>query len=78
MLTEKLNIDVEIYYASEIKEEAIRVSKMHFGRIRKDLPDVREIKQEDIENCGRIDLFIGTPPCGDLSKAGLKRGLYGE
>lgn len=77
MLIEKLHIDVEVYFASEVKETAIRVSKMHFGKIRKPLPDVRSITSEDIKDCGRIDLLIATPPCGDLSIAGLKRGLHG-
>lgn len=67
-------IPVGKYYASEIDEHAITISKknhpdvIHVG-------DVRDISKRDFD---KIDLLIGGSPCQDLSIQGKRMGLAGD
>lgn len=67
-------IPVGKYYASEIDNHAITISKknhpdvIHVG-------DIRDISKKDFD---KIDLLIGGSPCQDLSSYGKRRGLEGE
>lgn len=71
---ERAGIDVELYYASEIKKAAIKVSKDNYPDIIH-IGDVRKISFQDgvlyTENgmfrVGEIDLLIGGSPCQDFS-----------
>jgi site-specific DNA-cytosine methylase len=78
---DKINIPIKNYYASEIDEHAIRVSKHNYPDIIH-LGDIRNIKSN---NLPKIDLLIGGSPCQDLSNAqnglgldGTKSGLFYE
>ena len=72
---ERAGVKVDNYFASEIKNHAIKVAKENYPDI-KHIGNVLEIKGEDFKN---IDLLIGGSPCQDLSIANLKReGLKGN
>ena len=78
---DKNKIPIKNYFASEIDEHAIRVSKHNFPDIIH-LGDIRNIKSR---NLPKIDLLIGGSPCQDLSNAqnglgleGTKSGLFYE
>jgi len=72
---ERANIPIEKYYASEIKETAIKVSKDNYKDIIQ-LGDVRTIRTTDLP---KIDLLMFGSPCQDLSNAMKNRkGLTGE
>lgn len=70
------------YFASEIKENAIKVTQHNYPDTIQ-LGDVRDVKASDLP---KIDLLIGGSPCQDLSQAnksrtgldGLKSGLFFE
>ena len=78
---EKINIPIKKYYASEIDEHAIRVSKHNYP----DIIHLGDIRTINSKNLPKIDLIIGGSPCQDLSNAqnglgldGLKSGLFYE
>lgn len=72
---EKAGIKVTNYYASEIKEYAIKVSKHNYPDI-KQLGDVREV---DASKLGKIDLLIGGTPCQDISNLNKSsKGIEGD
>lgn len=69
---EKANVPVENYYASEIDEDAIKVSQNNYPKTIQ-LGDIRQISFEQFID--KIDLIIGGSPCQDLSIA--KQGREG-
>ena len=72
---ERAGIKVDSYYASEIKEDAIKVTNYNYPATIQ-LGDVTRIKGSELPN---IDLLIGGSPCQDLSIANSKQeGLKGE
>ena len=79
---ERAGIKVDKYFASEIKQCAIKVTQAHYPNTIQ-LGDVRNIKAEDLP---KIDLLIGGSPCQDFSMAnknkegldGCKSGLFYE
>ena len=79
---ERVGIKVDNYFASEIKEHAIRLTQHHYPNT-KQIGDVTKIKSSDLP---KIDLLIGGSPCQDFSSAnkeklglnGLKSGLFYE
>lgn len=74
---ERAGIPVETYYASEIKEDAIKVSKDNY-------PDIIQVGSVvDFKNLtplivNNIDLLIGGSPCQSFSNAGKKEGFDGK
>lgn len=64
----KLNINVNKYYASEIDEKAIKVTQYNYPNTIQ-LGDVTKINSEDLP---KIDLLIGGSPCQAFSIAGKK------
>lgn len=78
---QKLNVNIEKYYASEIDKYAIQVSKKNWTDIVQ-LGDVQELTIKNrwkIGGAGQIDLLIGGSPCQDLSIAKKNRqGLNGS
>ena len=71
----QLGIKVENYYASEIDENAIRVTHHHFPDTVQ-LGDVRSINASKLP---QIDLLIFGSPCQDMSSINKNRkGLSGE
>lgn len=72
---ERAGIKVDDYFASEIKEDAIKVSDANYPKISR-LGAVEHVKLQ-----GRlpVDLLIGGSPCTDLSRANKSRkGLQGD
>ena len=61
---ERVGIEVENYYASEIKNSAIKVTKEKFPKTIH-IGDVNKINFNDY--VGKIDLLIGGSPCQDFS-----------
>jgi len=60
----RAGIEYDNYYASEIKEHAIRVSKFNYpGTIH--LGDIKDI---EIDSLPQIDLLIGGSPCKGISR----------
>lgn len=74
---DRANIKVDEYYASEIKQEAIQVSKDNYKDIIQ-IGDVRNIRTTE-PYCQDVDLLLFGSPCQDLSNAMKNRkGLEGE
>jgi len=72
---ERVGIKVNTYYASEIKEHAIKVSKQNYPNIVQ-LGDIQDIKSNDLP---KIDLVIGGSNCQDFSRANKEKlGLEGS
>ena len=70
-----LGINVNNYFASEIKKHAIKITKDNFPNTNH-IGDVRKIKGKDLPN---IDLLIGGSPCQDLTIINNKKeGLLGK
>ncbi|XP_011138454.1 uncharacterized protein LOC105182605 isoform X2 [Harpegnathos saltator] len=73
----KLGIIVDVYYASEIDQNALTISSAHFGDRITYLGDVRNITKEKVKEIMPIDLLIGGSPCNDLSLVNPARlGLH--
>ena len=71
----RLGIKPSVYYASEIKPHAIKVTQHNYPNTIQ-LGDVRSIRASEL---GHIDLLIGGSPCQDFSRANAERdGLDGE
>jgi len=85
---ERAGIKVDRYYASEIKDFAIKCSKEHYPNIIQ-IGDVTKVSYSDGilhtevgDFLTDIDLVIGGSPCQDFSVAGsfahkTERGIYG-
>ncbi len=71
---ERLNIPIAAYYASEIKEDAIKISQDNYPNIIR-LGDVTKVTKEMV---GEIDLLIGGSPCQSFSNAGNREGFDGK
>ena len=74
---EKSGIDVNTYYASEIKEDAIRVTQHNYP----DTVQIGSVLDVDGSNCKDINILIGGSPCQNLSVAMAKehrKGLEGD
>lgn len=70
--------DIEVYYASEIDQDAVRVTSYHFGNNVKQLGSVTDINKDALKSLGKINLLIGGSPCTDLSLVNRGgKGLYG-
>lgn len=75
----KTGIEVDEYYASEIDEYAMSITKYNFPNTVQ-LGNVQELTHQDIENLPSIDLLIGGSPCQNLSSSNSsdRSGLRGE
>lgn len=75
---EMAGIPVETYYASEIDEYAMKISKKNYPNIIQ-LGDITKLTQEQLLELPVIDLLIGGSPCQSLSSSNvwLKDGEYG-
>ena len=69
---QKLGIEIENYFASEIDKHAIAVTMHNFPNT-KQVGSITELK--GMEN---IDLLIGGSPCQSFSNAGLRNGFDGK
>lgn len=75
---QRAGIKVDTYYASEIEDSAMKISKRNFPNIIQ-LGDITQINNKTIESLKKIDLIIGGSPCQGLSSSNvwLKDGEYG-
>ena len=64
---ERARIKVENYFASEIKEIAIKVAMNNYPKTIQ-LGDVREL---NVSKIPKVDILIGGSPCQNLSKGRL-------
>lgn len=75
---ERVGIKVDNYFSSEIKEEAIKVSKANYPDIIQ-LGDVLNLRTTELSKLPKIDLLLFGSPCQDLSNAMKNRkGLTGS
>lgn len=78
---QRAGINIEKYYASEIEESAIKISKKNFPQIIQ-MGDVRNINESALD-FSEIDLVIGGSPCQSLSNANVfleedEKGIIGR
>lgn len=66
---DKLGINVNNYFASEIDENAIKISKANYPNI-KHIGDVTKITKGNIKNMPKIDLILAGSPCQGFSNNG--------
>ena len=66
---DKLNIQVDKYYASEVDKYAIKITQANFP-LTVQLGDIQKVHVND-----HIDILLGGPPCQDVSYAGKGKGL---
>ncbi|GIY19748.1 hypothetical protein CEXT_622501 [Caerostris extrusa] len=72
-----LGIEVEVYFASEIDEDAMNIAKMNHGNSITYVGDITLLTEEKIKSISPIDLIIGGSPCNDLSLVNPNRkGIY--
>nr|XP_042911601.1 DNA (cytosine-5)-methyltransferase 3B isoform X2 [Parasteatoda tepidariorum] len=77
LVLDNLGIDVEVYYASEIDEAALCVSKLQHPDAIEYIGDVTKLLSKKISSMCPIDLLIGGSPCNDLSLVNpLRKGLF--
>ena len=76
---EKLGLDVDVYYASEVNIHAIEVTEKNFpGRIIH-LGIILDITEKFIASICPIYVFCGGSPCSNLSLINRRRtGLVGK
>lgn len=79
---QKLGVEVDTYYASEINKQSIEITMRNFPNTVQ-LGDITELTKEDLAGLGHIDLMIGGSPCQNLSRAvieniGHNQGLEGD
>ena len=67
----RVGIKVDKYYASEICDYSIKITKKNFPNTI-EIGDIRDIKIEDYEG---IDIVIGGSPCQSFSFAGKMKGM---
>ena len=72
---ERAGIKVDKYFASEIKDIAIKVTQSNYP----DTIQIGDVTKVNASDLPQIDLLIGGSPCQDFSNANLtKNGLEGD
>lgn len=69
----ELGFDVEVFYASEINQIALMLTKYHFSNNIKQLGSVVEITTATLDQIGPINLLIGGSLCADLSRVSFRK-----
>ncbi|XP_034232825.1 DNA (cytosine-5)-methyltransferase 3C-like [Thrips palmi] len=64
---DKLNLDVEAFYSSEIDEKAIKLLRFHYHDRIKMLGPVQNLTEGKLASLGVINLLCGGSPCAELS-----------
>lgn len=70
---ERIGIPVELYAASEIDVNAIKVAQRNYPDTVQ-LGDITKISNDFLSSLGEIDMVIGGSPCQDLSNYKYDRG----
>ncbi|KAG7154854.1 DNA (cytosine-5)-methyltransferase 3-like, partial [Homarus americanus] len=74
---DKLGLEVEAYFASEINKSAMNVATLNFGTKITFIGDVQNFTNGQITEICPIDLLIGGSPCNDFSFVNPNRkGLF--
>ena len=68
---QRVGLNVDKYFASEIEKSAMEVTKKHFPNTIF-IGDVRQVSAKDLP---KIDLLIGGSPCTNLSFSGKRNGM---
>lgn len=72
----ELGIEIDVYCASEIDEQAMQVAKVHHGIKIHHIGDIKGISRDKVEELGPFDFVFGGSPCNDLSIANpVRRGI---
>ncbi|GAB6031377.1 DNA cytosine-5,-methyltransferase, variant 2 [Chamberlinius hualienensis] len=75
LVLDRLKIEVDIYYASEIDGDSMLVANVRHKMVQ--LGDVQSLSDNEVAKLCPIDLLIGGSPCNDLSLVNPSRkGLY--
>lgn len=78
MALKLLGIRREVFYASEIDEISMAISRKNHGDEVIQVGDIRLITEENIKECCPLNVLIGGFPCNDLSAVNRNRkGLQG-
>lgn len=72
---ERAGFNVEVYYASEIDPNSIKIAQKNYPDIIQ-LGDVRGLTTEKLLSLGKIDLLLGGSPCQNLSITAIDRPQY--
>ncbi|XP_068671566.1 DNA (cytosine-5)-methyltransferase 3A-like [Montipora capricornis] len=73
----ELGIEIELYCASEIDEQAVQVAKVQHGSKIHHIGDIQKISRAQIQELGPFDFVFGGSPCNDLSIANpIRKGIY--
>lgn len=70
----KLKVNYDNYYASEIDKFAIKITQKNFPNT----IQIGDVQKIDIKSLPKIDLLIGGSPCQSFSNAGKKEGFNGK
>lgn len=77
MVLKKLNLNIQVYYASEIDEDAINVSYYNHEDDVTNVGDIELLTEKDVQKMIPINLLIGGSPCDELSLVNRnRRGLH--
>ena len=71
---QRLGIEVENYFASEIDKHAIKVTQHHFPNT----IQLGSVVGLDTSTLPKIDLLIGGSPCQSFSRSGDNTGFDGK
>lgn len=71
-----LGVDVKVFYSSEIKPAALRLTSHLYPEIIQ-LGDINNWRKWDLD-WSSVDLILSGSPCKDLSIAGKRKGIYGS
>ena len=76
---DRVGIEVDNYYASEIDKWAIKIAQKNYPR-NIQIGDVTKIKEDLLDSLSKIDLIMGGTPCQNLSSVnvGNRVGLEGS
>ncbi|CAL8306222.1 unnamed protein product [Gadus morhua 'NCC'] len=77
LVLKDLGFKVDKYFASEICEDSLAVTRINHETRITHVDDVRFITQEQLTKWGPFDLLIGGSPCNDLSIVNpYRKGIY--
>lgn len=79
LILDRLGIQVEAYFSSEIDKKCLELQKYNFGHRVIPVGAVQSLGPRQLSDMGQIDLLIGGSPCTDLSLVNpRRRGLHGS
>ncbi|KAL5008110.1 hypothetical protein ScPMuIL_013691 [Solemya velum] len=73
LVLDELGIEAEVFFSSEIDEDAILVTAVHHGSSVQQIGDIRNLDEAQLKKLCPIDLVIGGSPCNDFSLVNYAR-----